>query len=182
MPASCSSTNRRGTGTPEAMATSSTTLRRRRNAGSRVSSGTHVPPSCAATAAPPPRSEAMRYSEPSPITTPVSRLAATTASTLPLASHTTTSTAPTMAATASVNSSTSRVELRRAASWCSKKFKAAPAGSELHLRRLAHLRPVGGDLQQRRRAEAEGVGQQHRGEGLTLVVVGHDRVVVGLPR
>src|SRR6478736_5062219 len=67
MPASCSSTKIFGTGTPEAMAISSTTLRRRRRLKSVVSAPIGVPPICSATDSPPPRSEATRYSEPSEV-------------------------------------------------------------------------------------------------------------------
>ena len=55
MPGSSSSTKISGTGTPEAIAISSTTLRKRRYAKSVVSAGTRVAPSCNATAEPPER-------------------------------------------------------------------------------------------------------------------------------
>ena len=60
IPASSSSTNTRGTGTPDAIDISSTTLRRRRRCGSVASSGTGTPPIWIATAEPPLPSEAMR--------------------------------------------------------------------------------------------------------------------------
>src|SRR5207342_871881 len=119
-------------------------------------------------------------------------------------SHTAISTAVTIPATASANSSTSHVALRRAAAWCSKKFisrrqgqpvirsrgngHCAPAdgsripGSELDLRRRPHLGLLSGrDLQQRRGREIEHAGDDTRGEHLAPVVVAHDTVVEGLP-
>src|SRR3546814_8129951 len=85
--------------------------------------------------------------------------------------------ATTMARTASANSSTSRVEVRRALAWCSKKFiqeteLGIPGFSELDLRRRPHLLLLlGGDLQQRGRGEVEHAGDDARGEHLALVVV-----------
>src|SRR5690606_16412749 len=193
MPASCSSTYRRGIGTPEAMAISSTTLRRRRNAGSRVSAGTSLPPICTATTSPPPRSEVTRYSEARPITARVSSVLHTTISTLPVTASTSTPITATIAPTASPNSSNSRPELRRASAWCSKKFMPFPcvhahaataAGhsarpqSELDLRRLAHLFALfQRDVQQGGRGEIEHAGKQIGRERLAAVVVGHHRVV-----
>ena len=133
MPASCSSTYNCGIGTPEAIEISSTTLRRRRSCGSRVCSGTGVPPICSAIAAPPPRRLAMRYSDPRPITATVSTDTAITiapicpgvrSSLAASAIQTTRSIAQTMPSTAKANRSTRRKEARRAAAWRSKKFMA----------------------------------------------------------
>src|SRR5690606_33597631 len=184
MPDSCSSTNSAGIGTPEAIAISSTTLRSRRSDRSVVSSAPGTPPSWVATASPPARSDATRYIDPSPITAMVAMLAKAKvpgdggASSVPHASQTATSTASTMPTTARPNSTSSRVETRRACAWRSKKFT-----SELDLRRRADGRLlVGRDLEQRGLPEAEVVGDQAGREHLAPVVVGHDAVVERLPR
>ena len=56
MPGSCSSTNSRGIGTPDAIDISSTTLTKRRSRGSVVVGSTATAPTDCATAAPPARS------------------------------------------------------------------------------------------------------------------------------
>ena len=72
---SCGSTYTSGTGTPDAIAISSTTLRSLRSRGSVVSGGTSMPPSWRATLPPPPsRSTACARSEVSPIATIISAL------------------------------------------------------------------------------------------------------------
>ncbi len=67
IPASRSSRYTCGTGTPEAIAISSTTLRRRRLSGSAVSAPTRVPPSCSAILLPPAASETVRATLEMPI-------------------------------------------------------------------------------------------------------------------
>ena len=71
----------------------------------------------------------MRYSEPKPIVASVARLKNATAPAERIATHATASTASTMPATASANSTTRRVDARRAAAWCSKKFMACECPS-----------------------------------------------------
>src|SRR4249919_2414289 len=99
------------------------------------------------------------------------------------------SNASTMPVTANANNTTSRTDARRAAAWCSKKFMApcSPAdggrrgASELHLRRRAHLRLVGGrNLEQRGGRELEHASDHARREDFTPVVVAHHRIVEGL--
>src|SRR5690242_10673637 len=90
----------------------------------------------------------------------------------PYATHAAKSTAATIPATASPNSTISRIDMRRAAACCSKKFmrgtpiSAGDPGvrpSELHLRRRAHLRLVGrGYFEQRRWRELEHAGDDAR--------------------
>src|SRR5690606_24962641 len=219
MPGSCSITYTSGTGTPEAIDISSTTLRRRRRCRSVVSSATGTPPICCATASPPPRSEATRYSEPIPTTPSASSVdRVSSAGSPPNTSSTPRSTATTIPTTANANSSTSRDVLRRACAWRSKKFIGrgdselgsgdsegqerhaparrrrvlppafsnpespipSPGSSELHLRCLAHLGAIGRDVEQCGRREVEHARDDARGKHLAPVVVGHDRVVVGL--
>src|SRR5690606_29010762 len=181
---SCSSTNSAGIGTPEAIAISSTTLRSRRSDRSVVSSATGTPPSCVATASPPARSDATRYIDPRPITATVAMLAnAITPGdggcpSVPHASQTAALTASTMPTTARPNSTSKRVDTRRACAWRSKKFT-----SELDLRCRADLGLlVGRDLEQGRGLEPEVVGDQAGREHLATVVVGHHAVVERLAR
>ena len=109
-------------GTPEAMAISSTTLRRRRSWKSAVLADTSVAPICSATDSPPPRSEAMRYIDPRPITSTVPTVLTNSSTAIPPAlsscvpssTSTARSTANTIPPTASANKITMRVELLRA--------------------------------------------------------------------
>src|SRR2546426_462448 len=87
-------------------------------------------------------------------------------------------TASTTPSTASRKSPTRTVVLRRARAWLSKNVTASVEGDA---RRLPLLRALGG-LQRRRRREAEGAGDDARGQGLAADVVVHDRVVVALAR
>src|SRR5690606_13981858 len=81
------------------------------------------PPTSSATPPPPPRSEATRSTAPPPITPSASSDEATIIpGSAPNTSSTPRSTATTIPATARANSSTSRVVLRRAWAWRSKKF------------------------------------------------------------
>ncbi len=134
-----------GTGTPDAIAISSMTLRRRRHTGLVVSAGTGVAPRPRATTAPPPRRLARRYIDASAIITSTATLtpaiigqssgpndacrAAAPAMPgaprgcpcRPNASTTTMSTATITASTASTNNTTSRRLLRRTfACWAKK--------------------------------------------------------------
>src|SRR5688572_32947659 len=79
--------------------------------------------------------------------------------------------------TATAYQRTSQRELRRARSWCSKKFKLR----EGNLRRLALFGRFG-RLQQLGGVEAERPGDDAGREGLALDVVFHHRVVVRLAR
>jgi hypothetical protein len=165
---SCSSTYTSGTGTPDAIAISSTTFSRRRRRGSCVSRVTFVPPSAIATAPPPPRSCDVRYSAAMPMTpktssavaSATSRLerhqtpaGATNGPSLASARNSTSTThviAATTVATASAYAASSQRVRRRDAAWAAKKsigcgperrgVGAAPARSaELHLGHRALL-------------------------------------------
>src|SRR6185295_11514081 len=92
----------------------------------------------------------------------------------------TASTAKITATTASRNSTTMILLLRRARLWCSKKVFNYRL-RERDLRRLALLGRFG-RVQQLRRAEAEHAGEHVVREGLALGVVFHHRVVEGLAR
>ncbi len=124
MPGSCGSTYRSGTGVPDAIAISSTTLRSLRNRGSRVSSATRTPPRLSATRCPPPRrSSIVRTSEVTPISATATTLTVTSvptavevgASDRPNASHAARSTTATIPSTAAANSHTSRADTVRTA-------------------------------------------------------------------
>ncbi len=79
MPASWSSTNNRGIGTPDAIDISSTTLTKRRNRGSVVDGSTATAPTDCATAAPPARRAIILLSVPNTMISSVTAVATITA-------------------------------------------------------------------------------------------------------
>ena len=133
---SSSITNTRGTGTPDAMAISSTMFSRRRSSRSRVDGSSGRAPTIFATASPPDDSAFISTTVPPPIrptTTsvlvrkkPLGRAAGVQACPVGVTYAKNRAaparlTATTTQMTARANSTTSRLVVRRATSWCSKK-------------------------------------------------------------
>src|SRR5882757_9898706 len=188
MPGSCGITNRRGAGTPEASAISSTMLTNRLSCGSVVVGSTGTAPRDAATAAPPCRSESILKNMRPPMS---SRVTAVTTTTTPRIADSSKclkaiaiATAPSMpatnATTATTKRNTSFSVVPLAARWWSKKFMTAD-GSELDLRRVPHLGVLRRYFEEHRRGEVEHSRVDAAGERLAAVVVVHHGVVVGLP-
>src|SRR5690606_18675598 len=182
-----------GTGVPEAMAISSTTLSSRCSARVPVPGCSRRPCIISATRAPPPDRETTLYRLPKPTTartatlisanrrqsTVIGTAVSASADAKPRAKNTSTLVMVIRHTSDSRNNTTSRTVLRRAMSWERKK-SMQPAlerdlGCRLYLGAVLELQQTG------IMAMAEQAGHCHRREGLAVSVVGHYLIVERLP-